>query len=541
MKKFFTLICLLALAAGSALAQKMVVKTTDGEIVNYKVSKLEYVTFEEEYVDLGLPSGTLWAMCNLGADSPEQYGYFYTWGETKPKSNYTWSTYTHCNGSQNALTKYNTTDGLMELKPVDDAAMVNLGIEWQMPSYEQIEELINSDYTTSEWTELNGVNGTRITSKKNGNSIFFPAAGIQNDTRHISEGEIGQYWSRTRSQTPSYAYTLYIRSDGPMWSLQSREGGKSIRPVVCVDPPQPVLVEQIVLTPPILTLELNDYQNLMATVLPEDASNKTLKWESSNTSIATVSPNGRVTALAEGTCTITCRATDGSGVYATCQVSAIVNDGNDFVDLGLPSGTLWAACNVGANYPEEFGDYFAWGETEPKNKGEWSNYKWCNGTASTLTKYCSDSSQGCNGFTDDLTELEPEDDAATANWGENWQMPSKEQIEELVNEEYTTAIWTTHAGQNGCKITSNINGRSIFLPAAGRKDIAFNNGGVNRLAGYWSRSLSTSDNDGYGIYFSITYAEEINLPDITEDIFQFGSADYFPRNGRMSVRPVRKQ
>ena len=536
MKKLFSLICLLALAAGSALAQKMVIKTTDGEIVNYKVSKLEYVTFEEEYVDLGLPSGTLWARCNLGADSPEQYGYFYAWGETKPKSNYTWSTYTHCNGSQNALTKYNTTDGLMELKPVDDAAMVNLGIEWQMPTEEQIEELINSEYTTWEWTQLNGVNGMKITSKSNGNSIFFPAAGIQNDTRHISEGEIGLFWSRTRSEDPIYVYTLYIRSYGPMWSLQSREGGKSIRPVVCTNPPQPVLVEQIVLTPPILTLELNDYQNLAATVLPEDASNKTLKWESSNTSIATVSGNGRVTAVAEGTCTITCRATDGSGVKAECQVTAVVDnsgtiDGKDYIDLDLPSGTLWAACNVGASSPEEFGAYLAWGETKPHGTGLWTTYIWCNGTSNTLTKYCNDSSKGYNGFTDDLTELEPEDDAATANWGENWQMPSVEQIEEILNEDYTTVTWATRAGQTGCKITSKINGRSIFLPAAGERagwSMETNVGGE-----YYSRSLNTSTCGAYTLGFLWN-----------EDEYWGGYFNFYIGGNRSwlgSVRPVRKK
>ena len=531
MKKLFSLICLLALAAGTAFAQKMVVRTDDGKVVKYKVSQVECVMFEEDFVDLGLPSGTLWAKYNLGAESPEQFGYFYAWGETKTKSDYSWSTYKLCEGSSSTLTKYNATDGLTELKPADDAAMVRLGIEWQMPSLEQIEELVNSDYTTSEWTQENGVNGTKITSKLNGESIFLPAAGIQNDTRLISKGEIGQYWSRTLYgvSSPANAYALYIRSSGSYWSILSREGGKSIRPVVCVDPPQPVLVEQIVLSPPILTLELNDYQNLAATVLPEDASNKTLEWESSNAFIATVSGNGRVTAVAEGSCTITCRATDGSGVYAECQVSVIAYDGKGYVNLGLPSGTLWAMTNIGASSPEEYGDFFAWGETEPKSDYSWETYKWCEGSENKLTKYCTRSNYGYQNFTDDLTELEPEDDAATANWGNGWQMPSLEQMQELFNDSYTTHECTTvtvdYEMINGIKVTSKINGNSIFLPAAGcRDDTSLINAGLGGY--YWSRSLLTyHSNYAYYLRFGSAYFDWY----------------YDPRPYGRSIRPVRKK
>ena len=100
-------------------------------------------------------------------------------------------------------------------------------------------------------------------------------------------------------------------------------------------------------------------------------------------------------------------------------------DGHAYVDLGLPSGTLWATCNVGASSPEEYGDYFAWGETEPKNDYNWSTYKYCKGSSTTMTKYCTSSSYGT---VDNKTELEPSDDAATVNWGSNWQMPSLEQL-----------------------------------------------------------------------------------------------------------------
>ena len=106
-------------------------------------------------------------------------------------------------------------------------------------------------------------------------------------------------------------------------------------------------------------------------------------------------------------------------------------DLHEWVDLGLPSGTLWATCNVGASNPEELGSYFAWGETATKDFYEWSTYKWCNGSETTMTKYCTNSDYGNDGFVDNKTELDFEDDAAYVNWGPSWRIPSYEQFEEL--------------------------------------------------------------------------------------------------------------
>ena len=162
-----------------------------------------------------------------------------------------------------------------------------------------------------------------------------------------------------------------------------------------------------------------------------------------------------------------------------------------YVDLGLPSGLLWATCNVGANAPEEYGDCFAWGETQPKDTYDWSTYQYCTGGNyeypyyNMLTKYCTDPSYGYNGFTDDLTTLLPEDDAATANWGSGWRLPTKEDFEELLNN--TTNVWTTQNGVYGRLFTA-ANGNSLFLPAAGycRFD-----GRINAMVcgDYWSSSL----------------------------------------------------
>ncbi len=160
---------------------------------------------------------------------------------------------------------------------------------------------------------------------------------------------------------------------------------------------------------------------------------------------------------------------------------------HEYVDLGLPSGTLWATCNVGASSPEEYGDYFAWGETEPKNYYDWSTYKWCNGTYTTLTKYCIDSANGYNGFVDNKTELDPEDDAAYVNWGENWRVPTIVQQKELIN--YCTWTWTTLNGVNGCLVTGP-NGKTLFLPAAGYRRIGLLDSAGSRGI-YWSRTIDT--------------------------------------------------
>ena len=184
-------------------------------------------------------------------------------------------------------------------------------------------------------------------------------------------------------------------------------------------------------------------------------------------------------------------------------------DTHAYVDLGLPSGLLWATSNVGASSPEDYGDYFAWGETGPKSEYNWSTYQYCNGSQNTLTKYCNNSSYGYNSFTDDLTTLLPEDDAATANWGDGWRMPTMEEFEELYNN--TTVTWTTQNGVNGRLFTAN-NGNSLFLPVAGYRD-GSSLSNVDYLGYYWSSSLNTYNSNGawyfefdwgvYSYYYSI--------------------------------------
>ena len=163
------------------------------------------------------------------------------------------------------------------------------------------------------------------------------------------------------------------------------------------------------------------------------------------------------------------------------------------VDLGL--SVKWASCNIGATSPEDYGGYYAWGETEEKSNYSWSTYKWCNGSYDTMTKYCTDSYYGT---VDNNTTLDLSDDVAHVKWGGSWRMPTLDEINELIND--CSWSWTTQNGVNGCKVTGP-NGNSIFLPAAGYRDddYVYGRGSHGRC---WSSSLYSSYSDyAYYLYF----------------------------------------
>lgn len=197
------------------------------------------------YVDLGLPSGTLWATCNVGANSPEDYGDYFAWGETKGyksgKRNFALSDYKWFRGDFYSLfiTKYNsdsnfgTTDNRLELSPEDDAAYVNWGKDWRMPSLNQIRELKTNCRWV--WTTHNNVEGYEVKGP-NGNTIFLPAAGYCSERSFQGKGSLGSYWSRTLySDEPPHAYILFFSPDESGWNYYDRIRGRSIRPVRCAD------------------------------------------------------------------------------------------------------------------------------------------------------------------------------------------------------------------------------------------------------------------------------------------------------------------
>lgn len=215
----------------------------------------------------------------------------------------------------------------------------------------------------------------------------------------------------------------------------------------------------------------------------------------------------------------------GLGNVAQAQKAASSAGGHKYVDLGLPSGTLWATCNIGASKPEDYGNYYAWGETSTKSIYNLDTYKYVNdGSCVKLTKYCNSSSHGNNGFTDNLAELQTGDDPATANWGNGWHTPTKAQWDELLSN--TTNQWTTKNGVEGRLFTSKKNGQTLFLPAAG---------------GYWGLDLKRAGFNGYywsrSLYAEIPYfAWKLNID--SDDCGVYGCGD---RYSGYSVRPVRQK
>ena len=187
--------------------------------------------------------------------------------------------------------------------------------------------------------------------------------------------------------------------------------------------------------------------------------------------------------------------------------------GHSYVDLGLPSGTLWAVCNVGAATPQDYGNYYAWGETTTKETYNWSTYKY-GSTSKQLTKYCDNSEYGKDGFTDNKTTLELSDDAAYMNWGGKWRIPTNVQQEELLDECYW--VWTSnynnsnvagyivYKAKKSSDMGAEVRGSDtpsqsysladthIFLPATGYYD-GEDNSRTNVGGNYWSLSLCNSN------------------------------------------------
>lgn len=202
-------------------AQQRVRKPQKRTAVKKPVSKQSH-----QAIDLGLPSGTKWASCNVGANKPEEYGDYYAWGETTTKTEYTKDNYQYYEngiylniGADISGTQY-------------DVARAKWGGKWRIPTKDEVAELLVN--CTYEWTTLNGVKGGRFTGP-NGNSIFLPAAGCRRGGKLAIAGENGHYWSSTQAPDDSdYANFLNFFSGRELWyyDYRNRDSGQSVRPVV---------------------------------------------------------------------------------------------------------------------------------------------------------------------------------------------------------------------------------------------------------------------------------------------------------------------
>ncbi len=447
-----------------------------------------------EYVDLGL--SVKWAKCNLRSATETKRGDFFAWGETYPKSNFSISTYKwyECSSNTFSLTKYcfnsdygynGFTDTKTTLDLEDDAAHVQLGGRWRMPTKMEMDDLHNKctwTWFSSGNTEFNGVEGYKVTSNMEGYEdrfIFLPAAGYRSGTQDF--GGSGQYWSsslRTDSY-PYFACKLFFQSNNVSCGYDYRDASGSIRPVYPLDHSELVTLN---IDKNDLLMAINEEYNLITTVMAGDEIvDYPITWFSDNPSVATVSQEGLITALSEGTATITA-----SYRYRSVCCSVLVE--HELVDLGL--SVKWATYNVGASVPEGYGGYYAWGEIETKNDYSWSTYKY--GNQYGITKYNDDEEIG---NVDNKYELEPEDDVAHVSWGGDWRMPSRIEFYELMRD--CNWSWTSLNGVNGYLVTSKKAGytnRSIFLPAAGCHVDA---SGVKSLGSYGYYWTSSHESGGY--------------------------------------------
>ena len=183
-----------------------------------------------EYVDLGLPSGTKWATCNVGATKPWEYGGFYAWGETEEKEGYSLGTYKWCSESKETMNKYNAVDNKAMLDSVDDVAAVKWGGDWRMPTKEDFDEL--GRFCTLDWDTLNSVPGCKVVGP-NGNDVFFPAAGVKYDCCLEGKGEFFVGWLNTLYKKEYAAYCIEFELDEleAQPDAYGREMGLPVRPV----------------------------------------------------------------------------------------------------------------------------------------------------------------------------------------------------------------------------------------------------------------------------------------------------------------------
>ena len=257
-------------------------------------------------------------------------------------------------------------------------------------------------------------------------------------------------------------------------------------------------VSSVVLDKTGLSMEEGETAILVDTVEPDSATDTSVTWSTSDESVVNVDAAGKVTAVSAGTATVTV-TTNNRNKTAICSVRVWAK--HEWVDLGLPSHLKWAKYNIGAATPEEYGNYYSWGEVTPKNYYVWTTYIWCKGDYLHLTKY---NQQGSYGIVDNRKALEPDDDAARVNWGGSWRMPTSAEFDELFK--YCTRTWTTQNGVEGELLTSNSNGKSIFFPAVGYREGAFVYN-KNSEGYYWSTTLNTNaPSFAYSLFFNSSRA-----------------------------------
>jgi uncharacterized protein (TIGR02145 family) len=475
MKKIFlTLLTAVSFFAATAQESKTMYVMKDNAILfEYVVSEIDSIIF---YKPSGttpvipengvLINGVVWATRNVDAsgtfvDNPEDFGKLYQWD-----SNVSWTS-TDPMISSNGDTEWdmNYLSGTTWEKFNDPSPA-----GWRVPTHEEHLTLLDTEKVLSEWFILNGVTGRKFTDIATGNSIFLPAVGfrVYGDYGALENaGGGGYYWSSTQNESNGYeAYTLGFNDEeygAYFYDSGWRLDGFSVRPVSESTVVLPV-VTSVSLNR--ITLNIGEDHTLTATVLPENTTDRTVTWTSSNNSIATVDNNGKVTAIAEGTVTITAKA---GNQTATCIVTVIAPNNPD--KGVLINGVVWATRNVDAPgtfaaNPEDAGMFYQWN----RNVG-WS---------STDPMINSNGDTTWDTTIPEVTEWE----AANCPCPPGYRVPTQSELQSLVN---SGSTWTTQNGVNGRRFGTAPN--TIFLPAAGRR---LTSDGTLLTVGSWAHYWSST-------------------------------------------------
>ena len=432
------------------------------------------VNTNASFVDLGL--SVKWASRNIGAENPEDFGSYFAWGEITPKTSYT----------KENCTTYGKLVSEFSGEAEYDAARANWGDAARIPTFEEFQEL--RDKCTWEWKSVNGVNGQLVTGP-NGNSIFLPAAGIFRDDLQENVGEKGCYWSATPYEYDNNSAYNSLFNDGGYWgSWRSRSDGLSVRAVSGE-------IQCLSYTGDTLSVgEFTADVSVMFSYVPDEGVVGGVEYYSTTDG---VKYQQTVEVKHDGEYTISLSGLERGNKYryrsfvivnekyvygVTEEFVTKNNEDNltkgEWIDLGL--SVKWASHNIGAALPEDYGDYYAWGEIFPKQQYD-------EGNSETYGEKMTDIS-GNSDY-----------DAATANWGGDARVPTEAEIEELI--EKCTWQWVPRNGVNGMLITGP-NGNSIFIPASGfRVGAVLDSDDKNGF--YWSSTPHETDNGrAYGFNFS---------------------------------------
>lgn len=472
----------------------MVIEKTDGTTLRLNVNDIKRAIFEStfinpigkvaEAVDLGLASGVKWASWNIGATSPTEYGGYYGWADITGQKTGT------------DVNDYPNNNPPKEISGTNyDIAKALWGGEWRLPSYEDLEEIYSqcNFYKSDDAIIIVGPNM---------NSISLPLAGSREGSEIYDTVNYGYYWSGTlHPEDNNCAWILNFDMVKGKYGLAgaSRHFGLSVRPVYGT----PI---KITVTTGNATDITSEGATVTGTVSGSTTSitvgiiyGKTSNLDSENgTKKSTTSKDNFSVSLSglSASTTYYYRAYavhNGTYYYGdtknftTKSSTTGTLNGHEWVDLGLPSGTKWATCNVGASTATEYGYYYAWGETSTKSYYSDSNYP--NGNNSNIPYNIAGTSY----------------DVAKIQWGSTWRMPTFTEISELANK--CSFEWTTMGGNKGAKLIGP-NGNYIFLPAGGGIGKGFANG------------ISDVSNRGiWGYYWSATMAYRQNYNEVKELVF----------------------